>query len=266
MASPIAPEGLPLLFAGGAAASLAILAWRLGTLDRAAAAAAALLGTMILWGTGITGAVLLALFFVTGTSAGRLFPLAGAGLEFKVTRRTATQVWANGGAAAIGGLIALARPDLGLWILTAGLAAATADTWATEVGTALGGPPRDLLSMSKVLPGASGGVTRWGTLAGLAGAVVIAAPAGLMVGSRLLIFVGTVLGFTGMLADSVLGSGWQAGTTCRVCGASGEASRHCGTATEHHTGVAWITNDTVNALATAMAALGGGLAWWLAVS
>jgi len=257
---------LPLLVAGTTAAAFAILAWRLGTLDRGAAGAAALLGTTILWGTGITGGVLLAAFFVTGTAAGRLFPSAGPGLEFKDTRRTATQVWANGGAAAAGGLIALTRPEPGLWIVTAGLAAATADTWATEIGTALGGTPRDLFSMSRVLPGASGGVTPRGTLAGLAGAVAIAAPAGLLAGSALLGLAGTVLGFAGMLADSALGSGWQVTTTCRVCGADGEASRHCGSATEYHGGVAWITNDTVNAMATGMAALGGGLAWWLVAS
>ena len=169
-------------------------------------------------------------------------------------------------AAAAGGLIGMTRPELGLWVVTAGLAAANADTWATEIGRSLGGTPRDLLTRVEVLPGTSGGVTLAGTWAGAAGAATIAAVAGLVVGSPRLALAAMVLGFAGMLADSALGSRWQMRQACTVCGTVCEQPRHCGADTQYCRGVVWITNDTVNALATGMAALGGCLAWWLARS
>ncbi len=262
-APPITPEQLPVLQAVAIAVGFALIAWRLGTLSRGGAVAAGLVGTAVLGGTGWAGGALLAVFFVTGTAVGRLFPSPDTGLDFEHAQRDWWQVWANGGAAAAGGLIGIARPELGLWVAAASLAAANADTWATEIGKALGGGPRDLLSRAEVPPGTSGGVTWIGTLAGGAGAATIAAAAGLVNGSPLLGSAATVLGFGGMLADSAVGSRWQVRRACPECGAACESSRHCGTDTEYCGGVAWINNDTVNALATGLAALGGGLAWWL---
>ena len=55
------------------------------------------------------------------------------------------------------------------------IAAATADTWSTEIGTVLGGTPRHLITTGReVPPGTSGGVTIAGTLSGLTGSVLAA--------------------------------------------------------------------------------------------
>ena len=84
-------------------------------------AAAACVGAAVWWGLGWRGAILLLAFFISGSVLTRLATGRGA-------RRTARQVVANGGAAALAALV-------GSWSVTAGaLAAAAADTWATEVG------------------------------------------------------------------------------------------------------------------------------------
>ncbi len=91
------------------------------------------------------------------------------------TQRDAMQVLANG---SMFTLLAVAAHATGQVRLAAGalgaLAAANADTWSTEVGTLLGGPPRSILSFRPLAPGLSGGVTTIGSLAGVAGALIIA--------------------------------------------------------------------------------------------
>jgi uncharacterized membrane protein len=70
-----------------------------------------------------------------------------------------------------------------------------------------------------------------------------------------------VAGLIGMLADSVLGATLRERRFCRVCGVTTEQRVHrCGERTQHASGLAWLTNDTVNFLATCVGAgVGMGL-------
>ncbi len=64
-------------------------------------------------------------------------------------------------------------------------------------------------------------------------------------------------GLGGGLADSVLGRLLQATRRCEACGRVTERAVHdCGTPTLHARGLRWMTNDTVNLLATESGALG----------
>jgi uncharacterized membrane protein len=66
----------------------------------------------------------------------------------------------------------------------------------------------------------------------------------------------------GMLADSVMGAAWQGRFLCPGCGRATERRVHrCGRQTVPTGGVVWLSNDGVNGLATALAALGGLAAW-----
>ncbi|HXE57129.1 MAG TPA: DUF92 domain-containing protein, partial [Gemmatimonadales bacterium] len=155
--------------AGAALASLAaaLLAWRAGTLTRGGAVAATLVGTAVLAGTGWPGAAALAAFFVSSNLVDRLVAIRHpAPGEAKGSRRDQWQVLANGGPAAVGGLLGVAEPGLGLWVVSASLAAAGADTWATALGATSPHPPRHVLTRTPVPPGTSGGVTLRGTLGG----------------------------------------------------------------------------------------------------
>src|SRR5207244_8659964 len=92
------------------------------------------------------------------------------------------------------------------------IAAAAADTWATEIGAFSPFPPRLITSGQRVTRGTSGGITALGTLGGVAGALVIAwlahalAPRGTAPGSAALV---ASAGVTGMLVDSLLGATLQ---------------------------------------------------------
>jgi uncharacterized membrane protein len=185
-------------------------------------------------------------------------------LDPKGSRRDAAQVLANGGAAAIGAAAAVAagEPGLALWIATAALAAAAADTWATSLGSRSRVAPRHLLSGRRIPPGTGGGVTLFGNGAALAGAAITSAAAAVVSHDPALLAAGIIIGVIGMLADSALGGSLQARFRCPACGTASEWPVHrCGTVTIHEGGVPWLTNDLVNALATALAALLGALAW-----
>lgn len=182
------------------------------------AIASAAVGAAVLWGAGVAGLALLFTFFITGSVLTRMSGGPGG-------QRTARQVLANGGVAAAAALG-------GSWAGTAGaLAAATADTWATEVGSYSKTPPRLITSGAPVAAGTSGGVTLLGTAGALAGALLIGAlAAGLGPGGWRAALSTTGAGFIGMMGDSLLGATVQDKKP-------------------------WIDNDVVNLAATA---IGGG--------
>lgn len=253
--------------AAALAAILALAAWRARTLDAGGAVAAWTVGVAVLAGAGWLGGATLLAFFISASAVSRIPPAATGPLDPKGARRDAWQVAANGGASTLACLLTLAGlipPDAGLWMLTASLAAAAADTWATSVGGASRQAPRDLLTRAPVPAGTSGGVTWMGTAGAAAGALVVSLPAALSGHSRLAA-AGTIIGLGGMLVDSALGASVQGRFHCPRCDARSEWPRHrCGTRTRHEGGWRWLTNDGVNAVATASAALAGWLAWaWL---
>jgi uncharacterized protein (TIGR00297 family) len=252
------------------AAGIALLATLLGTLTHRGGLAATAIGAVVLMGTGWPGGLMLVTFFLTSTGISRLSPGPEPVPDLvEDTRRTARQVLANGGAAGLSACIAAWHPVLGMWMLTAGVAAAAADTWATEVGQRRGTSPRNLITGETVAPGTSGGVTVAGTMAGVLGAGTIAAVASVVSGMPVLplLLTGTLVGTFGMLTDSVLGAAWQASFLCRACSARCESARHrCGARAELQKGVRWLDNDWVNALSTTLATAAGALAYWLVAS
>jgi uncharacterized membrane protein len=207
-------------------------------------AAAVAVGVAVAAGTGWRGVVLLAVFLA---SASLLTPGGG--------RRRAVQVAANGGVAAVCALLASRGPT---WTLAfaGAVAAAAADTWSTEIGGKSRHDPRLITTGRPVARGTSGGVTLVGSLGGVAGAALIGATAALLrlasPGEALWL---AAAGVAGGLGDSVLGATVQARYRCDGCGALGETARHgCGGRGVRIGGLGWITNDTVNAMATLMGA------------
>jgi uncharacterized protein (TIGR00297 family) len=135
------------------------------------------------------------------------------------------------------------------------LAAATADTWSTEIGTLGARSPRLITSGKRVPAGTSGGISLGGSLAALAGALATAAGAGLAEWS--VPFAGIVAaGLIGAFLDSLLGATVQARRYCDTCNKGTERLVHgCGAATRHSGGIGWLDNDAVNFIAT----IAGGL-------
>lgn len=167
-------------------------------------AAALAVGLATIYGFGWRGMLLLLAFFVSGSL---LTSARGGGRQ-----RNERQVLANGGVAALAALA-------GSWVAFAGsLAAATADTWATEIGRHSRTSPRLITNGTPVPAGTDGGMTAFGTVGGFAGAALM----GLLSGKFVIV---SVAGALGMLLDSLLGATVQGRTR-------------------------WLDNDTVNVAAT----------------
>lgn len=254
--SPIFPD---TLLATGASAAVAILGWAAGILTPGGGLAAVLVGTAILLGTGVPGAAVLLTFFIGSSVISKLSPdPAAQRQEAKGARRDQWQVLANGGPAALGALL----PGAGLWIVTASLAAAAADTWATSAGAWSRKPPRHLLSGLMVPHGTSGGITLLGTAGAVVASVTVAIVGAVGAHAPLLFPSASLTGMLAMLADSYLGARWQGRFHCGRCDQATERRVHrCGTKTVPVGGQAWLTNDGVNAAASTLGGLLGYAAW-----
>lgn len=224
-----------------AAAALAALwaARRRGWLTAAGRVAAVAVGAGVWGGVGPAGLLLLLVFFATSVALGRVRGPSAA-RRGDATPRRAGQVLANGGVAAALGVAhaagALPAPAAAAGIVGA-LSAATADTWASEVGRAAGGLTWIPLGRERVSPGTTGGVSAAGSLAALLGAGLLAGTAALLrpAGVGGWFGPGLAAGVAGAVLDSLLGDLLE---------------RRLG----------WLGNDAVNAAATAT---GAAVAMWL---
>lgn len=174
--------------------------------------------------------------------------------------RNALQVAANGGLFAVMVLVGELLGVTPLVVAGVGaLTAAAADTWATEIGLLWGGAPHSIVTGRLMAPGVSGGITLVGAGASLAAAAAFAALGGAIigVGSRASVVPAILLaGVAGSLADSLLGATLQSKRWCDHCRTWTERRVHtCKYRTHHGRGLRWMTNDTVNFLATVVGAL-----------
>ncbi len=256
---------MPLSAAIGIAGAVALAGAALGALSATGALAASLVGTAVLWTLGGPGLAVLGAFFLGASAISRLAPDHGRDrLDTKGPRRDPVQVLCNGGTAMLGAWLELIQPGAGLWVVTASLAAAAADTWATAVGGWSPSPPRHLVSRARVPPGTSGGVTWYGSAGALVGAFMVGTAAPLAGGPVALFPLAVGVGMLGMLADSWLGAVWQGLFHCPACDLPTERAMHrCGARTTLVRGRGWLTNDGVNAITTFLAGALGYLVWSL---
>ena len=167
-------------------------------------------------------------------------------------------MFANGGVAAVCAILAWRLGGAWPAAFAGAFAAASADTWGTELGTLVRQAPRSILTFKSLATGLSGGVTVAGTFAEIAGAATVALVAALAgIGAFVPVAIG---GFAGAFADSILGASLQSLRHCPACERDCETDPHdCGTATVPRRGFAWFGNDVVNLAATATGALVAGL-------
>ncbi len=228
------------------------------------AAAAFLVGGLVLVSAGWAGGAVLLAFFVPASLVSRVTRPPEAGLDPKGEERGALQVFANGLAPASGAALATLAglPRLGWLMLVAGFAVAAADTWATALGSWSRRAPRHVLTGLTVPRGTSGGVTPLGLAGALVGAAMVGT-AGLLDASAQAMAAAIIIGLTGMLLDSLLGAVAQGRFYCEACQQSSEWPRHrCGSRTRHVGGIRWLSNDAVNAMVTLAGTLAGA-AWWV---
>lgn len=241
-----------------ASAVTSAVGWRARALSASGAATAAAVGTLVLGRLSWRGAVLLGTFFVSSSTLSRLS--RGQQMAQRGSRRDPVQVLANGGVAA---LVATLGGRRALPLAAGSLSAASADTWATEIGATSATAPCLIVSRREVAPGTSGAVTPRGLIGMSAGAALLGLIAYLVErptpGAARTAMAVAVAGVAGSLADSVLGELVQERRWCPRCEKPTEAWVHrCGEPTIVVGGIAGLTNDVVNVLCTATGALVAG--------
>jgi uncharacterized protein (TIGR00297 family) len=248
-------------------------AWRLGALTLSGAAAAGVVGGLVLGLGGWDWAAALLVFFISSSALSRLFPRRRAEAEEQVAahfekgaRRDWGQVAANGGLGAALAVLHFLAPEAAWpWAAYLGaMATVNADTWATELGTLSRRPPRRITDWKIAAAGTSGAVSALGSTAALAGAALVGSLA--LIGDRGggEVFTAAALGgLAGSLVDSWLGATQQAIYTCEADGLETEQHPHhaCGAATRLLRGRRWLDNDLVNFAASVAGAVISLLIW-----
>lgn len=202
-------EVFVLFLEGLVSLSLAVLGWRTGAVTLRGGMAGGMLLVIVWHSTGWQGACLLGLFVVTSTvwtRFSRNSKIEQGLAQAQGGARTARQVLANG---MVPGVMALAY---GIWghpaalaAYAGSLAAATADTWGSEVGQGLSSRVWVFGTLRTDKAGVEGGVSFLGTLATLCGASLIAGVAWFFgFGSGFTVIV--TAGLIGAFTDSLLGS------------------------------------------------------------
>jgi uncharacterized protein (TIGR00297 family) len=253
--------------------------WR-RALSASGVAGAIVVGTLIFGFGGWIWGLLLITFFVSSSwlSHYRRSEKESIADKFaKGSRRDLGQTLANGGLGALLAIASIAVTDPLLFAAFIGvMATVNADTWATEMGVLSRVPPRLVTTGQVVPPGTSGGVSRLGTWASVAGALLIGAMAtalsqiaSLLAGNHwqleaitypLLAVAG---GLVGSLFDSLLGATVQRVYYCEWCAKETESPVHrCGRRARPLRGLSWLNNDVVNFIASLLGGLVAvSLAW-----
>lgn len=191
----------------GLAVLFSITAFILNWLTYDGAVSAGIFGTIAL-GLGTWPVALVALFFfVSGSLVSK--DVAATENSFAIKfRRDGRQVWANGFWLCLWVLIwFISKVDVFLYAAIACLVAATADTWATELGSKSKSNTYLISNFQKVLPGTDGAISLRGSLAALIGATIISALFWIASGSSeiLIIAMLAIVGTLGCFVDSYLG-------------------------------------------------------------
>ena len=142
------------------------------------------------------------------------------------------------------------------------LSCSCGDTWASEVGSAIGGTPRLITTLKSVARGTNGGVTMVGLVCSLAGGTLI----GISYYIALLlfttsvsctpqwsvVFIGSMAGLVGSLIDSLLGA------TIQYSGYSEEIKKVVnapGNGVKHISGYNIVSNHAVNFISALLTSL-----------
>ena len=212
---------------------LAYTAYRLKALTAGGAAGAMFLGSVVFSIGGINWVIPMATFFVLSSilsKLGKAHKSQLAIMQEKGSNRDLIQVYANGGVALVMALLYFyTEMDLFYLMFLGSLAAATADTWGTEIGTFSKSQPVHILTGKTVPAGTSGGVTVLGTSGVFVGAGILTL-SGIFPLEQSLMKIALIIiisGILGALIDSVLGGTIQAQYRCPVCRKTTEKVKHC---------------------------------------
>ncbi|WP_019242564.1 MULTISPECIES: DUF92 domain-containing protein [Bacillus] len=209
-------------------------------------------GCCVVIGFGWRGLFVLGAFFLTSSLWSKYKHQQKGTLNDmleKGARRDWIQVVANGSIASISSLLFFfTNENIWLYAFITSIAAANADTWASEIGVLSKRKPIYILSGKMVEKGTSGAISWLGTLSSLGASLFI----GLLsfslfsIQSFTLLLLVILIGFLGSVIDTLLGATIQAIYQCKICGLKTEKKYHCREKTFLIKGANWCNNDIVN--------------------
>lgn len=228
-----------------------ILGYALRFLTKSGSVSAVFVGLLICFGLGIKGLILLGIFFVSSSLWSvykRKDKMVVEEKHAKGSRRDYQQVLANGGMAALlSVLYGFFETSHLLLAFCVFIATSNSDTWASEIGTLSKRRPYSVRTFSVVERGTSGAVSLLGTMAAVAGALLIAYSSFVLFNLQISEFwVLFLFGFLGNVIDTVLGAYVQALYKCSICGGETEKMVHCQRRTALIRGRKFFNNDVVN--------------------
>jgi uncharacterized protein (TIGR00297 family) len=219
--------------------AIIIISVKTGKLTLIGAIIGGVIAIMIFSGAGYIGLSMLAAFFVFGTivtSWKKDEKQQVKSQKDQSVKRNSGQVIANGGVAAIMGMLVFFIPEkteLLRLMMAAGLASAMADTLSSELGIIYGRKFFNIITLRREEKGLDGVVSLEGTVIGTIGATIIALIYAIGFGWDIRVLFIIIAGTIGNLSDSVLGALLE--------------RKH------------YLNNDAVNFLNTLIAALVAGL-------
>ncbi|MBM7660843.1 uncharacterized protein (TIGR00297 family) [Bacillus mesophilus] len=226
--------------------------------------AAFVIGVLIGLGFGVQGLILLGAFFLSSSiwsKYKRNDKKKMDDITQKGEVRDYTQVMANGAIPALCGLWYHINPSDSLLIaFVVSIAAANADTWASEIGSLSKKAPIHILTLRSVEAGTSGAISVLGLIASLLGSFLISIMAiflfeGISIVTLLVILLA---GFMGSIFDTIIGATIQAKYCCRHCQIITEKVTHCQAPTSINSGVRYINNEVTNFSSILLASILGG--------
>lgn len=237
---------------------VSVASFYLNFLDKSGAIATFLLATIIFGFGGWKWSIPILVFFILSSllsKAGKKIKTGANQFFSKGSQRDYAQVLANGGTAGFIMILYMFYeiPQFYFFYL-ASIAAAMADTWATEIGTLAKQQPRLISTLKKVPTGTSGGITILGFVGSILGAFILAMSGLIFFPNntsliQILLSI-TISGTLASLLDSYLGATVQVQYTCAVCNKITERQFHCSTETSPTSGIKWISNDLINFINT----------------
>ena len=188
---------------------LAYIIKKKGYLDDIGVAVSTLMAFIILMGTGIKWLLIILSFLVLGSLVSRVGRSKKESMRLYESRRSLKNVIANGLVAilvVIMYILGILDYNTALFGYVGAISAATSDTFSSELGILSDETPRLITTFEKVERGTDGGITLWGTFAGLIGSFIIGLLSALLFNNYYLIVVSTLSGILGNLSDSISGA------------------------------------------------------------
>ena len=248
-------------------AALAVIAFKSGAIDAIGAAAGGVISFFAFLAGGLAWLIIIVIFFGISSLLTRYryeYKKKIGSAQERGGKRSWPNSLANAGvalAASLGELFF--HSNLFTLAFLASIAAAMADTLATEIGLLSHSTPRLITNLRKgVAAGMSGGITSLGESAALLAAISIAL-AGLFLSMfsagtnmAVFVFVSVVAGaIIGTSFDSFLGATVQSLSKCSVCGKLTEGSSHHGQLSVRTRGLWFIENNSVNFIGISVGAI-----------